>query len=671
MKKTHFIHDSLHGQILLSDMEVQLMSSDLFNRLHDIYQNSTAYLTFPSNRTKRFEHSLGTMKLASDLFYYSILNAENEVIADFYQQMKEQLNDIIRNYRDNVLIDNPNLESFETMAFDSFYKYLIPSNVAESNKTAHAILIQSIRLAALLHDIGHPPFSHVIEGALNKIYKNIVQEEHKTQRMQSFIKIFSSSNTQQQLHEKLGMNISDYILKDIVKNHAHRHIDDISLRESQQQLFEYLVYQCCMKILNDETVFEQLHVLISGSLDADRLDYVSRDMMNSGMDCGKIEYCRIVVNCKLQKLEYKNKKKKKQIKYIFALPIKTLNSIEDFLKRRFSLYKNIIYHHRVVKTDFLLKNCVEHLIMNYLKNDEAENTNIERALLPNDINGLWFPLSKIESSSSKKDVSTNFLNEERTKLISQWNDSWLIVVLRQIYYKKYYRKKTTKENTGEEYIISRQLLELLQYKKYYFSLIKRNYDYGQLDREISENINYKKIEKKIEQLDQLKENVGINIDPILDYLKNLKSHDERYILQYILSNKIIFDDEEEFLERIQNVVNLVFKKHFSNAKAYDIIVMRKKIKTGLDVKSPIVFYDDFGKLNSLDEVSDISKILALEENCRPVFYIYYLWDEEKIKIDNEEQKKNILKEIGENIGEEITDKIIKFMEGILDVRSGC
>lgn len=203
MKKTHFIHDSLHGQILLSDMEVQLMSSDLFNRLHDIYQNSTAYLTFPSNRTKRFEHSLGTMKLASDLFYYSILNAENEVIADFYQQMKEQLNDIIRNYRDNILIDNPNLESFETMAFDSFYKYLIPSNVAESNKTAHAILIQSIRLAALLHDIGHPPFSHVIEGALNKIYKNIVQEEHKTQRMQSFIKIFSSSNTQQQLHEKL------------------------------------------------------------------------------------------------------------------------------------------------------------------------------------------------------------------------------------------------------------------------------------------------------------------------------------------------------------------------------------------------------------------------------------------------------------------------------------
>ncbi len=72
-----YINDSLHGLIRLSEFEKEIVSSVGFNRLHDIYQNSTVYLTYPSNRTKRFEHSIGTMKLCSDMFYSSVSNSSD------------------------------------------------------------------------------------------------------------------------------------------------------------------------------------------------------------------------------------------------------------------------------------------------------------------------------------------------------------------------------------------------------------------------------------------------------------------------------------------------------------------------------------------------------------------------------------------------------------------
>ena len=51
MKKGIYLNDSIHGLIPLSEYEKRIISSVGFNRLHDVYQNSTVYLTFPTNRT--------------------------------------------------------------------------------------------------------------------------------------------------------------------------------------------------------------------------------------------------------------------------------------------------------------------------------------------------------------------------------------------------------------------------------------------------------------------------------------------------------------------------------------------------------------------------------------------------------------------------------------------
>ena len=70
------ITDVIHGTIYLSEIEKEIISTPLFNRLHYVSQTSTVYLTYPSNNSKRFDHCIGTMKLCGDIFYYSVKNAK-------------------------------------------------------------------------------------------------------------------------------------------------------------------------------------------------------------------------------------------------------------------------------------------------------------------------------------------------------------------------------------------------------------------------------------------------------------------------------------------------------------------------------------------------------------------------------------------------------------------
>ena len=91
MKKNKItkITDVIHGVIFLSDLEREIISTPLFNRLHYVSQTSTVYLTYPSNNSKRFDHSIGTMKLCGDIFYYSILNAQDESLLAFFLKKKD------------------------------------------------------------------------------------------------------------------------------------------------------------------------------------------------------------------------------------------------------------------------------------------------------------------------------------------------------------------------------------------------------------------------------------------------------------------------------------------------------------------------------------------------------------------------------------------------------
>src|SRR4051794_14542885 len=106
------IRDSVHGFIYLDEVERLLIDSPAVQRLKYIHQLALSYLVYPGATHTRFEHALGTMELAGRAFDSIIRNSPDESRGVFGDESSQ------RRWR------------------------------------------ATIRAAALLHDIGHAPFSH-------------------------------------------------------------------------------------------------------------------------------------------------------------------------------------------------------------------------------------------------------------------------------------------------------------------------------------------------------------------------------------------------------------------------------------------------------------------------------------------------------------------------------
>lgn len=623
-----YIADTNHGTILLSDCEKEVISTKLFNRLHHISQNSTAYLTFPTNRTKRFEHSIGTMKLCGDIFYNAICNTSDELIELLFTNIKKIIidnivgNEILQNadkYRaiidDSTLkSDGEKLKKFEKYSLKNiFYNRFIPQNLKEEHKLLYVMVFQAIRLCGLLHDIGHPPFSHVTEYSINKIYKSLQKKDKSslTPREKQYLKImkdYDSGDGNFQLHEKMGIKMTNKLFSQIMFS---GNMNDEKL-PFEEKRFKIVVFELTKLIFSEEKGLESLHSIISGTIDGDRLDYVNRDIENSGIDNGKIEYNRLIASCKFCNVKIGDSEK---IEVVYDS--KTINTIEDFFMKRWYLYKNIINHHRVLKTDTILQNCVEIIIENYLKCEEpaAETAN---NILPDDISGLWLA------------IRFAYSNEEYFDFLIQWDDNWLITVLKKHYFRDYYEKEAS---------VSYMLEEFLSNKKNYYSLIKNNNDFNFFSSTFESQIEFSYIEntpqyKKIEE----------------KYSQSYKNRAMHVIFAYLDST---LDEKID----IKQAMDEFIKTEYIN-KVEDYFVVFKKIKTGLDT-DPIIY--SFEDTFSLSELSNIRAILEVERSNYPYFYVYF--KTKKGERLNNEFRKEFLENFGKFLAKKVNMIIAELKEG--------
>ena len=644
------MNDTIHGLIPLSEYEKRIISSIGFNRLHDVYQNSTVYLTFPTNRTKRFEHSIGTMKLCSDMFYYSVLNSSETTLNTLYEIFEQELVSIISKIAKNSqfceqMLGGMTPSNIPPIELDKFRYSLIPNNVPAEYQVIHLILIQSIRAAALLHDIGHPPFSHIVEFALKAVYEeNKNQNPSQNNSLNEFTKVMSKYfEDNKKLHEQMGDEISDSILRGIICP-----ISDEDERYNEN-LFEVLILESVKRIFSECGNFKYLHRIIDSSLDGDRLDYVTRDSINSGMNSGTIDYKRIINDMQIIIDESK---------IYFCFPLKAVNSIEDFIKRRYNIYKDIIYHHRVIKTDYLLEYTVRDLVKKYLKEIPTDTTTSNKMVIPFDISGLWFPLGEATST-------------EKSNALSQWNDSWLMTILKQIFYTDYYRNTKIKSNDSE-YILSQRLSELLRNTKCYYSLIKRSENFKIIDDSVKEILsdNRESIEQLVAKINEMSNKkttktppggATLDIKATLDFIEQILGNapgiPKGFILAYISKHykAIQLDSFENF---IKEIVEEETEKIFTNVKVYDRITVFKNISIGLD--NPIYFYDYHENIFTLNDISGISDILRLDSDYLPVFYIYILMKDGDSII--KEKRELLLESIGKKIGSNIVNKINNILQ---------
>lgn len=237
-KKYLQIVDPIHGFINVYTHEVDVIDSPIFQRLRRIRQLAGAHLVYPGAQHSRFEHSLGTMHVAG-----------------------------------------------------------LASSILEEKGCLSSKNVEDIRLASLLHDIGHGPFSHLFEEVLQKKKKIS--------------------------HEKIGEKI---ILKS--------EIGDIVAKGGFDKIF-------ISKLAFGNSSYQFMNEIISGGLSADMMDYLLRDGYFTGAEHARIDFKRII-----NSLDVHKKK--------LSLDKSALRSFESMMISRYQMFRAVYFHKTVRSAEVML-----------------------------------------------------------------------------------------------------------------------------------------------------------------------------------------------------------------------------------------------------------------------------------------------------------------------------
>lgn len=653
MRKKVFA-DNIWGEIYTSQIEQYFIGTSIFNRLHYVHQTSMLYFVYPTMTLSRFEHSLGTMYVAGRIFEESIANAEQDTVDSFLKNyrkifeswMKDE--DIYNRFCGGDLSKlsdyfNEKYEVTNNMSIKGYTqaKALLSNNIVlrvRENLKVFAILLQAVRLAGLLHDLGHPPYSHVVENAINSIQKIIDENEIATYRAQKFSEIYNSYSNKQ-LHESIG----DKLITKLFSKYK------LTFKDSMEYVYGQLVITAVQKILSGDQDFEILHQIVSGMLDADRIDYMLRCANASGLK-SKINPNRLINSYKLLCQD---------MKYFWGIDSKNIHDVQIFLLDYKEHYDYLIGHHAYVKIDKILQNVILNMAIEYIKQESCDGDNSD--VLPLNISGLWYSIEKsIDLSKTEK------------KMV-QWDDNWLMVVLKEYYFNTAF---------AEDGIFKKQIEEILSNEKNYHSLIKRRHDYKIVDELIVDKLvndsDFLELCYKNILINELLKSQGssdtapitkrnINKQELTQFLQNNKLHLKKTDIIFNAIRKLKGSDKECYQKLSENNLVKIFKnislfeRHFeerdkilfyvlnlcvpdlnieekfnsvtSNVikalddkgiEVSDIFIVKNGKNLNLkDLYNGYKTYDYIGNLRGFDEYSLIND-LNLNVDRNQYFYCYYL-----------------------------------------------
>lgn len=630
-KKT-FIEDTILGQIEITAFEKEVIYSTEFNRLHDIYQNSTVYMTFPTNRTKRFEHSIGAMVISGEFFNSAVSNTGSELLDDLYEVADKVLNIASKMSLGKIMGEfygskhSREIRSFSQLREATFrgaedptgvcdliydYSEYIPSKVEPGYRLHHLILVQAIRMTGLLHDIGHPPFSHIIEHALNKAvneeFKNCEGNLNNSKNtLPAYLKDLIKSP--RALHEQIGLEIAEALLSELT-------------REGHEPLeVRILIAIMTLGILSDGEFFTKnfskskesnivvsfcrdLHRIVDSGLDADRLDYITRDAVSTG-GSSRVDNKRLFGNVRIC---YGPEIDAAVHSFLFCFSIKVVGSIENVLYSRYDGYALVVYHHHCMKTNFLLDRIVRGLIahweLDYNPGEPLEDIDIR---ISDDISGLWVPLNKD-------------LNMIRRKFkLCQWTDSWLQIMLKKVYI------EMVNNNSSQLYPYSNLLVscltEFVTNEKHVYTLIKRREDYKIIDdavifaivkdRGIKDVLNRKCLREETEVSAFIRSVFRRKHDAVFDGFFTLQLRD-------ILRDSFGYSGEYEEYLCFPKKIPIEFP---------EVYVEINTLNSGYDTKNPIWIYDTVGNIGPFTDYSSVPNSLEREIQGLPWFYLFSLTD---------------------------------------------
>jgi uncharacterized protein len=233
LKRAKVIHDNLWGTIRYSWQELALLDTPLLQRLRDIHQVGLAFHIYPSARHSRFEHTLGVVAIASKTF------------DALFERNRGLIRDIAR-------------------------------NLGLGNDLEKVILQikQELRLAALLHDVGHSLFSHASE----RVYKQLALLQAASKELSKFV------GKEKGEGEVISFCLA---LTPSIANFLQRAGSRELVGELRSDDFDGVVSMTNIALLivgrSRHPHLQFLGDIISSELDSDKLDYLLRDATAAGL----------------------------------------------------------------------------------------------------------------------------------------------------------------------------------------------------------------------------------------------------------------------------------------------------------------------------------------------------------------------------------------------------
>ena len=225
------IKDPVHGYVYITELEKEVIDSYPVQRLRRLRQLAGAEYVYPGANHTRFEHSVGVMYLAGKV------------------------------------LENPNISKL----------------ISEEE-------VELVRLAALLHDVGHGPFSHIFEHLLDK---------------------------------KLSKTHEDMTVWIIEKSELSDVLSKIGYDpETIGKLAVGSLHEPGKRFLDQ---------IISSSIDVDKLDFVVRDTYHTGAEYGYIDVFRLIQTFDI-------------LKDNLAVDLGSLSALESFLIARMESFRSIYFH---------------------------------------------------------------------------------------------------------------------------------------------------------------------------------------------------------------------------------------------------------------------------------------------------------------------------------------
>ncbi|QXX73785.1 HD domain-containing protein [Methylovirgula sp. HY1] len=330
--KKKAIKDLVWGMMEFDGAAMRLIDSPILQRLRHIRQLGFSYLTYASAEHSRFPHSIGMAHVVTR--FAASIERNKEGIPGEMQ---------------------PDLDGFKSI------------------KDLGGLTIDDLVHAALLHDVGHLPFSHAAENAVEASrdlfrFGGASYEDFKD-RAEYFLK------GQLSLSEAISLLV---VLSPRFVEFYTKYVQRQSDLESPLRLACLIAGQ---RVLDNCGNIQD--IISSSSVDADKIDYVNRDASECGIPIG-VDVSRVFLGSSLVGLQAKKSEElgySPDDRFVFALNASGWDTFDEIIRARSTLYQRV-YLHAVTRT-------AEALFARALKINAIWVSETEKDTELSDVISLW------------------------------------------------------------------------------------------------------------------------------------------------------------------------------------------------------------------------------------------------------------------------------------------